>query len=151
MDHLFFNIGVYMLITLGAFLFLEKMVTIPSIKKRKVQYSVWQIGLRAVFAGSVVASVIILAQFLPPYAVGIFSTFPAVLLSTMIILVLNQSNEFARATGKILVLSSSNIVVYGVGIYFTYPQYGIVWGTLISFFLATLWVWLMHPLVRKLS
>jgi hypothetical protein len=69
----------------------------------------------------------------------------------MIILMLNQSRDFARATGKILVLSSSNIVVYGVGIYFTYPEFGIIVGTILSFILAVGWVWLLHPLVQKMS
>jgi hypothetical protein len=151
MDNLLLNVILYVLLTIGAFLFLEKIVGIPSIRKRYVQYSLRQIGIRALFAGSVVASVIVLAQFLPPYAVGIFSTFPAVLLSTMIILVVNQSGDFARATGKVLVLSSSNIVVYAIGIYFSYPVCGIILGTLFSFFLASLWVFLMHPLVRRIS
>jgi hypothetical protein len=151
MDNLEFNIGAYLVLTISIFLFLEKIVNIRSIEKRERRYSIWQIGLRALFAGCVVASIIILAQILPPYAVGIFSTFPAVLLTTMIILVVNQNKDFARATGKILVLSSSNIVVYGIGIYFTYPVIGIFWGTLISFILASLWVWLMHPVIRKIS
>ncbi|MCK5453297.1 MAG: DUF3147 family protein [Calditrichia bacterium] len=151
MDNLLLNIVTYLLLTVGLFLFLEKIVKISSVKKKDTRYSIWQISIRALFAGSVVASIIILAQFLPPHAVGIFSTFPAVLLTTMIILVVNQSRDFARATGKILVLSSSNIVVYGIGIYFTYPEFGIIWGTIFSFFLASLWVWLMHPLVRRLS
>ncbi|MCK4893561.1 MAG: hypothetical protein KAT07_06315 [Calditrichia bacterium] len=151
MDNLLLNIVTYLLLTVGLFLFLEKIVKISSVKKKDKRYSIWQISIRALFAGAVVASIIILAQFLPPHAVGIFSTFPAVLLTTMIILVVNQSRDFARATGKILVLSSSNIVVYGIGIYFTYPEFGIILGTIFSFFLASLWVWLMHPLVRRLS
>jgi hypothetical protein len=151
MDNLFLNIIIYLLVTLGTFLILENVFKIASVKKRIVHYSIWQISFRALFAGSVVASIIILAQFLPPYAVGVFSTFPAVLLTTMIILVLNQNRDFARATGKILVLSSSNIVIYGVGIYITYPEYGLVWGTLFSFVLAASWVWLMRPLVSRLA
>jgi hypothetical protein len=151
MDNLVYNIVLYLLLTIILFLFLEKLVKIPSIERKDIRFTIWQIVIRALFAGSVVASIIILAQFLPPYAVGIFSTFPAVLLTTMIILVVNQGKDFARATGKILVLSSSNIVVYGMGIYVTYPKFGIVAGTLFSFVLAVVWVWLMHPLVRRLS
>jgi len=151
MDNLVWNIISYLLLTAGIFLFLERFVKIPSIKKGNVTFSIRQVLIRALFAGGVVASIIILSQFLPPYAVGVFSTFPAVLLTTMIILVVNQSQDFARATGKILVLSSSNIVVYGVGIYFTYPEFGIFLGSIFSFLLAALWVWLMHPFVRRLS
>ncbi len=145
------NTVLYIFITLSTFIFLEKIAKICSVNNTKKNYTVKQIISRAVFAGSVVASVIILAQFLPPFAVGIFATFPAVLLSTMIILVVNQSREFAQATGKILILSSSNIVIYGIGVYFTYPVLGIFMGTPLSFLLAALWVGLMRPLVRRLA
>jgi len=151
MDNLVLNSVMYLFLTGGTFLFLEKIVKIQSKKKSDRRYTLGQLSIRALFAGGVVASLIILAQFLPPYAVGIFSTFPAVLLSTMIILVVSQGKDFARATGKILILSSSNIVVYGIGIYWTYPEFGIILGTTFSFFMASLWVWLMHPIVRRLS
>ena len=72
------------------------------------------------------------------------------LLSTMIILTLNQGEKFAQATGKILALSLSNTVIYIIAVYFTYPMLGILLGTLVSYFLSALWIFFLYPLVRKL-
>jgi len=148
-NNLFFNVIFYIIVTLIVFIILEKLIKIPSVNKSAKKYTKTQMLLRALFAGSVVSSVIIISKFFNPYVVGIFSTFPAVLLSTMIILEINQSKAFAQATGKVLVLSSSNIIVYGLAVYFSYPKFGIVLGTIISFMLAFLWVWLFHPIVRR--
>jgi len=69
----------------------------------------------------------------------------------MVILAVNQGKAFARATGKIMILSASNIVIYALSVYFTYPSLGIVWGTIISFSMAFLWVALMRPVIGKFS
>ncbi|MCK5076811.1 MAG: DUF3147 family protein [Calditrichia bacterium] len=145
----FINVIIYLIITLIAFLVLEKIIKMPSVKKSTKKYTKIQMLLRVIFAGSTVSSVIIISKFFNPYIVGIFSTFPAVLLSTMVILTINQNKEFAQATGKILILSSSNIVIYGLAVYFTYPILGIVYGTIISFIIAFLWVWMFMPVVRR--
>ena len=150
-NNLLFNVIIYIIITVITFIVLEKMVKIPSKEKTAKSYTKTQIMIRAFFAGSIVTSVIILSKIFNPYIVGIFATFPAVLLSTMIILVLNQNKMFARATGKVLIISSSNIVIYGLAIYFTYPTIGIVLGTMFSFLMAFLWVWLLRPIVQRAS
>jgi len=150
-DNLLINIIVYFAITFSAFILLEKFVKIPSMPKSDKKYSTQQIIIRMIFAGSVVASVIMISKFFSPFIVGIFSTFPAVLLSSMVILALNQNKKFAQATGKIMVLSSTNIVIYAVAVYFTFPLFGLVIGTIISFTIAVVWVFLFGPLLRKLS
>lgn len=150
-NNLLLNLIFYISVTLICFIVLECFFTIPSVKKSKKKYSSIQIIIRAAFAGGIVASVVVISKYFNPYIVGIFSTFPAVLLSTMIILTLNQNKKFARATGKILILSSSNIVVYSMAIYFTYPFYGIIYGTIISFIIAFIWIWLFLPIVKKIA
>lgn len=150
-DQLIPNIILYLLVTVATFIILEKAITIPSRSKSSKKYSWKQILLRAIFAGGVVASVVFISRIFNPFAVGVFSTFPAVLLSTMVILAINQSRDFARATGKVLVLSSTNIVVYSLGVYWSYPRYGIVIGTIISFLLAAAWVWGFRPFIHKIS
>ena len=151
LENLIMNTIIYILITAAAFSILEKVIKIPSAEKSAKKYSLSQILIRAAFAGAVVASVIVMSKFFNPYVTGIISTFPAVLLSTMIILSINQNAEFAQASGKILVLSSSNIIIYVIAVYFTYTSLGLVLGTVISFVCAFIWVWLFLPLVRRLA
>jgi hypothetical protein len=150
-NNLAVNVLFYFIFTAGIYYLLKRRMNFPTPTSIKKKYRTSQILIRSVFAGSVVASVIIIAQFSPPYLVGIVAAFPAVLLSTMVILVLNQNKEFAQATGKVLILSSSNIVIYGIAVYFCYPAIGLWWGTLVSFLVATFWVWIIHPVIQKVS
>ena len=95
LDSLIYNVIIYLIITVILFILIEKYKQIPSVDKITKKYSTGQIIVRAVFAGGIVATIIVISQIFNPYIVGIFSTFPAVLLSTMVILVLNQNARFA--------------------------------------------------------
>jgi len=150
-DNLFVNVVFYIIMSFITFIVLEKVIKIPSAKKSNKKYTPLQMFIRAVFAGSIVASVVVISKFFDAYILGIFSTFPAVLLSTMVILGINQGKEFAQATGKVLVLSSTNIVVYVVAVYFTFPRFGIILGTVISFICSFLWVCLFLPVIRRIK
>ena len=148
-DNLVTNIVVYVVVTLAAYGVLERIFVIRAVSTAKKRYSPVQMVLRAVFAGSVVVSVLLLSKLLNPLVLGIFSVFPAVMMITMVILAVNQNREFAQATGKVLILSSSNIVVFGLAIMLSYPRLGIGWGTVVSFAAAGLWVWFLNPLVQR--
>jgi hypothetical protein len=150
-SNLWLNCLLYAAITIVVYFTLRHRLRLPVTPGIKKQYSILQILIRSAFAGGVVASVVIIARFSPPYLVGIVAAFPAVLLSTMVILVMNQNRQFARATGMIMILSSSNIVIYGLAVYFSYPSLGLWWGTIISFLAAVVWVWTIRPLIHKFS
>lgn len=145
------NIILYAVTAVGTYLLLEYKLHIPAKGKNSKKYTPGSLLIRALFAGGVVAGTIILSTFAGTYWVGLFSTFPAVMLSTMVILTINQGPDFARATGKIMILSSTNIIVYSVGVSLTYPSLGVVPGTIVSFGLAFLWILLLHPVIQKLS
>ena len=149
LENLIINIIIYIVITLISFFFVEKYFKIPQQQKSDKPYKFSQLIIRALFAGGLVSGVVFISNFFNAYITGIFASFPAVLLSSMIILAFNQNIAFARATGKILILSTSNIVVYSLVVYFTYPSMGLLWGTIVSFLSAFIWVWIFHPLVRK--
>jgi len=144
------NLIIYFFVSITAIFYIEKVLKIPTTPNSKKHYSTFQIIFRVFFSGSIVASIVVISKFCNPYFTGIFSTFPAMLLSTMIILSLNQGSKFAQSTGKILTLSLSNIVVYVLAVYFTYPIFGIAFGTLISYLFSTLWIVFLYPLVKRL-
>ncbi|MCP5106707.1 MAG: DUF3147 family protein [bacterium] len=145
------NIVLYVLVAVAVYVFLEYGVNIPAKGKSRKKYSMSSLLSRALFAGGVVAGTTVISSFAGTYWVGLFSTFPAVMLSSMVILTISQGMEFARATGKIMVLSSTNIIVYAIGVSLTYPVLGVIWGTLVSFAMAFVWVLLLHPVIQKVS
>lgn len=145
------SLGIYVLVCIAGFLLAEFGAKIRSVPKKPAPWNPRGMLIRALFAGTVVASAVLAAQIAPPYITGIMATFPAVTLSTFVILSLTQGTDFTRATGKILMLSSSNIIVYAFLVAQTYPRLGILPGTLISFAAAVIWISLFLPLVRRLS
>jgi len=142
---------VYIGVSLVGFLVLEFFLGIRSVPKRKIHYNLKNQLLRALFAGSVVAGAVLIAQVSPPRITGIAASFPAVMLSTLTILYLSQGAEFARATAKILVLSSSNIIVYVYSAAYLYPRVGLALGTFLSFLGAVGWSALFLPISKRLK
>ncbi len=152
LSNIFFNIILYFITAVSSYILLEYVIKIPAKGKKKQKYTPGSFLIRALFAGSVVAGTIIISTFADTYWVGLLSTFPAVMLSTMVVLTINQGIDFARATGKIIILSSTNIIIYAIGISFTYPTLGVALGTIVSFGLALIWILLLHLLlIQKLS
>ena len=140
---------IYFLVVMLAFYILEYKLKITSKPQNRKTLTVETVLMRTLFGGTVVAGTTFLAGFAGSYWVGLFSTFPAVMLCSMIILSRSQGREFARALGKVMIISSSNIIVYAYSISLTYPSLGIIAGTLISFAFSCLWVLLLYPLVAK--
>lgn len=68
----------------------------------------------------------------------------------MVILTRSQGPAFARATGKVLLLSSSNIVVYALGVALLFPWIGPWWGSLGAFIMAVAYVAGILPLARRI-
>ncbi|MFH1222553.1 MAG: DUF3147 family protein [Candidatus Micrarchaeota archaeon] len=144
--------AIYAILSGAMFYILEYWMNIQSMEKKvNLKYSPGELLLRAVFAGGVVSGAVVIAAFLGSVWGGIFSTFPAVVLSTMFLLTRAQGVEFAQATGKVLLPGYSNIVVYGIAVSLTYPTYGLVWGTVISYSAAALYVIAISPLLRKMK
>ena len=142
--------AVYLVVALLLFRLATALLPPTTPEKKPVQFS-WKIlGLRAFFAGGVVAGAVSVAQVAPPYMTGILATFPAVLSSTMVILTLSQGADFARATGRILILSSTNIVVYAAVAGLLFPLIGAWLGTLAAFATAFLFILLLGKVIERL-
>ena len=144
-------IGLYVLVTALCFILAERVLHIRSVPHKETTFSWKQILLRALFAGTVVAGAVTIAQFAPPYMTGILATFPAVLSSTLVIFTLSQGADFARATGKILILSSSNIIIYAWIAGLTFPSLGPWIGTILSFATSVAYVALLGKLTAKIK
>ena len=142
--------AIYIVIALLIFRLATTFLPPSTPEKKSVAFS-WRIlGLRAFFAGSVVAGAVSLAQVAPPYMTGVLATFPAVLSSTMVILSMSQGPDFARATGRILILSSTNIVVYAAVASLTFPFFGPWLGTFLAFTAAFVYILLLGKVIERL-
>lgn len=125
------------LILLFSYHMLESRLKVESVPSVKIHYAPTQILCRAVFSGFLIAFVVFISKFAGPVFGGIFSAFPAVFTSTLVISYQSGGLEFSRAITKPLMLTGMiTIVIYGLGVRFFYPGLGLVLGTVVAYALA---------------
>jgi len=135
--------------TLLAFLVAEYPLRVRSVPKQSLRFSWLTFTLRAFFSGSVVAAAVALSRVAPPYLTGIIAAFPAVMLSTMTILTKVRGAAFAAATGKIMLISMSSIIVYAALTAFLFGPLGLALGSLIGYAGAAVWLFVFRLVLRR--
>lgn len=135
-DSIFLSLGIYVLSFIFCFIFLEKIKKIHSSGTVPVTYTPLKIGFRGILAGIVIAFAVYLSN-IGAVLSGIFSAFPVIFLSTMVISSREHGPGFAGAMAKSMVFGSPSVVTYAVAIYFFYPVYGILTGTIVAFLIAS--------------
>ena len=116
---------------------------------KRIQYTVGELAFRGLFAGLMISLSVVGAAVGGPVVAGILSVFPAIFTSTMVILYLRQGREFTGAVGTIMVVSSTNVVVYTTVIHFAYPEVGLAWGTAVALVISYAWSLGMFLAVRR--
>jgi uncharacterized membrane protein (GlpM family) len=135
MNNIFVSLILFIIAFFIALFILERVRKTPSMGSVYVQYTPVKIFLRGFFAGIVIAIAVLLSN-MGAVLSGIFSTFPVIFLSTMIIAVKEQGSKFAGGIAKSMIFGSPSVVSYAIVIYFLYPLYGIITGTIVAFILS---------------
>jgi len=150
MEDILISIACYIIAVVFAFLILEKRKKIPSAAKRHIHYTATKIMFRGILAGIVIAIAVFLSNFGSVIS-GIFSVFPAILSSTMLISVKEHGPDFAAGMAKSMLLGLSSVATYATVIHFLYPVYGIMIGTIIAYALSFCVTLLIFTLRKKIS
>ncbi len=149
-DHYVFSVGFYILVLILAVYILEFRLKLRSIGREDIQYSAPQYIFRAVFGGFIVALAVFLSRIGGPVFGGIFSAFPAVFISILIINYRSRGMEFSRAMTKpLLVTGMVSIFAYSVGVRYLYPSLGLWWGTLGAYAFALFGALLSYLVIQK--
>jgi len=120
-----------------AYVLLEKILRIKSHGTVTIEYSAGQIMFRAVFSGSAIAFAVLMGKLGGPLFGGIFATFPAMFLTTLIITYRSGGTEFSRATAKSLLISGLiNVTLYTIFVRYLFLSVGLFWGTGIALLLS---------------
>jgi uncharacterized membrane protein (GlpM family) len=131
LEHFSLSVGTYVLFFALAVYILEHRMRLPSAGRQKLRYSLGQMLGRAVFGGSVVAFAVIMSRVGGPIFGGVFSAFPAVFISVLVISYRTRGLQFSRAMTKpLLVTGMVTIFLYAVGVKYLYPKFGLWLGTL---------------------
>lgn len=146
----FFSFIVYLSLYILSWVIGEKIVKSNSQGKRKIKLSINQILFRSVLGGSVIAFSVIMTRLGGPILGGVFATFPAIMISTMIITYLSHGRDFSIAIMKVVMISGGiNVVVYALAVRIFYPLIGLISGTLLSFLISLVSAYFMYQFVNR--
>jgi hypothetical protein len=132
------------------FFILEKVKKIPSTGNVVFHYTPLKIALRGILAGSIIAIAVFLSN-IGSVISGIFSVFPAILSSTMLISVKEHGPDFASGLAKSMIVGISSVLTYATMIHFLYPKYGIIYGSIVAYVIAVILTITIFKLRNKIS
>jgi len=146
-NNIVLSLLIYVVCAIISFIILEKKVKIPSMGKVVIHYTIRKMIFRGVLAGVVIALAVLLSQ-VGSVISGIFSVFPAILSSTMLISVREHGPDFAAGMAKTMMLGLSSVATYATVIHLLYPLYGVIIGSVIAY-IASFCVTLGIFFIRK--
>jgi Protein of unknown function (DUF3147) len=111
----------------------EKRMKISSHARLTIVYPPSRLIWRALFGGGVIALAVFMGKIGGPLLGGIFSSFPAMFLSTLVITYNTAGSDFSRSVGKSLLISGLiNVPLYEIMVRFLYPTIGLGLGTALA-------------------
>ena len=116
---------------------------------RSIAYTPGELAFRGLFAGLMISVSVVGAAVAGPVVAGILAIFPAIFTSTMVILFLRQGREFTGAVGTIMVVSSTNVVVFTTVVHLAFPELGVAPGTLAALAVSYAWSFGMYLAVMR--
>lgn len=149
-DNFVISILLFIMFVLFSYFLVEKIIKVRSQGKRKIDLTNSQILFRALLSGGIIISSVIMTKIGGYIIGGVFAAFPAVMLSNIIITYMNHGRDFSVAVMKSHMTSGSiNVTVYGIGVYFLYPVFGLTMGTILAFIISLISVSLTTLFVHK--
>jgi uncharacterized membrane protein (GlpM family) len=148
-DDILISITIFVVSLLFTFTFFEYIKKIPSIGSVNVHYTPMKIVFRVVLAG-IVISISVLLSNLGAILSGIFSVFPAIISSTMLITIREHGPDFAAGIAKSMIFGVSSVFSYATAIHFFYPLYGIAWGSFYAYCISIVVTLILYNLRGKI-
>lgn len=147
LQNFYLAVIIYLFVLLFCFFIIEKLLKLPSQKGKKIKYTPGSLIFRAVFSGLIISGAGLIAKIGGPTVGGIFSTFPAMFLSTLVITYFSIGTLFSAATMKSSLISGSSVVVYIIFVRFSYLHYNLIIGTIIPTLISFTYGYLLYRFV----
>lgn len=133
-----------------SFLFIYLFKEIENIKvTTKAKLNLKTLFVRAFFAALIILLITTAPKYVDATWVGLLSAFPTTLFPLMIIVHLTYSKAHVFTVLKNMPVGMFSLIIYSLCISIVYPEYGIYWGTLISYGVATLYLLVYKKLIRS--
>ncbi|MCR4277131.1 MAG: DUF3147 family protein [Candidatus Roizmanbacteria bacterium] len=122
----------FILITLTIYWAVKKIhINHSLIPKKIISSPIW---LKALLTVSVIATIVVISKLAGPKWGGIFATFPALTISTILITVKSGGTEFTRLIAKnVLISTTTTISLFAIFSYFLFPLVGLILGSIFAY------------------
>lgn len=147
-SNLTLSIAGYVILTCFGYYFLTFKPKEQSLHK-PLKYSTGQKIFRAFFAGSFIALAVLLSKTSGPFWGSVFSGFPAVYLSTLMIFHWHYDSEFLFKIYKNSPLGTIPLMIYPVAAIYTFPVLGIIGGTIAAYAASLACFFLLTTLKKR--
>jgi len=135
LSNIYISFVIFAISMFTTFIILEKVIKVNSLGKVKVEYTFIKIFFRGIMTGVVITISVLLAN-IGEVLSGIFSVFPVILTSTMVITYREHGPDFSAGIAKSMIFGCWSVMSYAVVIHFLYPLYGIVAGSIAGFLIG---------------
>ncbi len=123
------GIAIYLLFVIAINFLLKRK---KALKAEAHHYGRKSLLIRALFVGTLISLVSLLAETMDPFWAGVIAMFPAGLASSMIVIHWNNDPRFLASMVRMVPVGSITVAVYALSAMLAFPATGIYWGTLIS-------------------
>lgn len=117
----------------------KKIEAVKPVSKKEVVF-------RGLFGGSVVAAVVMLGDSAGYVWGGLFSSFPGTITPVLVLLHMKNGKDMSYSVIKSAPVGLSATGLYSCMVWLTYPTYGIIAGTLASYFAVIVFLFAMEKL-----
>ncbi len=147
-----FSLIGFLVLLLVSYMVMEYILRVKSLAGRKTSHSFSNILIRGLVSGVIITLAVAFAKLGGPLFGGVFASFPAVFLSTMILTYFAQGSAFSVSVMKTLMISGTiNTTVYASAVRFLYPPFGLIGGTISAFLLSLISMYVVFLLVKKIA
>lgn len=128
----------------------ENVVRVKSTGGKKMVYTWQQITFRAILSGAIIALSVIMTKLGGPIIGGVFASFPAIMLSSMIITYLTHGRDFSVAVMKVIMVNGGlNVVIYVSMVRYFYLLFDLVTGTVLAFLISLLTTYITYQFIKR--
>jgi hypothetical protein len=101
------------------------------IPERIISSPLW---VKASITGTIISIIVVISKLAGPIWGGIFATFPAITISTMIITIKSGGIEISRLIAKNVIISTTTTVsIFALLCYVLFPIFGVILGTFLAY------------------
>jgi hypothetical protein len=115
-----------------AYIIIVKLIKPESAKGRPVRYTIYLLFFRGILTGTVIAFSVFIAKIGGPIIGGVFTTFPAMISSVLIINYLSHGPAFSLGIAKSTLFAWISTTIYVIVAYYTMIPLGMIGGTIVA-------------------